>query len=183
MKNSIILMVASKDEEELLIPKGLENEFNIYTVITGYGMGNVINAYKEFDPECTVINIGFVGAPIHIENRLYSIGTSILGPNEHAFNRQFNLKTIDSIPTLPCITVADFETNPNRFYPKTCYSKDYVIDMELYAIASYFDNVYSIKIPSDNGNLKDYFSQKDKKKELQRVRNVVSDLIQEILDN
>lgn len=184
MKNEpLLILVASKEEEELLIPSGLDNICKYYTIITGYGLGNTIQAIKEYAHECPVLNIGFVGVPSHMGLRdIYSINTSILGPNENSFNKPINLQTLKDLPQLPCITVTDFETNPDRFYPKTCYSKDYVIDMELYALANYFDTVYSIKIPSDKGDLKDYFSQSSHKKELNKIKNSIYNIIDDMYD-
>lgn len=85
--------------------------------------------------------------------------------------------------TLPCVSVTDFETNPDRFYPTTCYTKDYVVDMELYPIASYFDNVYAIKVPSDRGDIKDYYNQKNNRARLNILKARIKDIILELCDN
>lgn len=180
---TLIIFVASKEEADLLLPKDIDNYPMVYTVITGYGMGGTIERMSEYDHGETILNVGFVGVPETMElHKLYSVSTSILGPNDNNFNKPSYLQTIEGLPQLPCITVTDFETNPSRFYPKTCYSKEYLIDMELYPLAKYFDNVYSIKVPSDSGDLKEYFNQVNKKKELQAVKSQIETIIKSLIN-
>lgn len=184
----LIIFVASKEEADLLIDSRLYNKENVYIVITGFGVGNVLQAIKEYGPDATVINIGFVGTSNELTiHKLYNINTSLLGPNENNLNKPIVLNTIEDLPHIPCITVNDFETNPSRFYPKTCYTEDYVVDMELYILANYFNNVYAFKIPSDTGDLKEYYSQGKYKDKLNNLRgNIYSriiDILSDLYDN
>ena len=179
----IILFIASKDESDLLLSDELD-KLPIYTLITGYGMGGAIYNMREYSTDCIVLNIGFCGAPTNMKlTELYSISTSILGPNINNFNKPKVIKTIKDLPQLPCITVNDFETNPDRFYPDTCYSKEYVIDMELYPLANYFDTVYALKIPSDHGDLKEYFTQDKNKIKLSKLRSQIHNIIIDLLQD
>lgn len=184
MKNKILLCVATKEEAELLLPSGLE-DLPVYTLITGIGFGNTINALKDYAfDDVIVLNIGFVGATKDLDiNNLYNINVSLLGPNDNGLSPTRHLKLIKDLDTLPCVSVTDFETNPDRFYPTTCYTKDYVVDMELYPIASYFDNVYAIKVPSDRGDIKDYYNQKNNRARLNILKARIKDIILELCDN
>lgn len=180
----LIICIASKEEADLLIPSGLE-DLPVYTVITGYGMGATVNAIREYAyDDCTVLNIGFVGATDGLDiHELYNINVSLLGPNEHNLSPNRVLPTFDNMETIPCVTVTDFEVNPKRFYPKTCYTKDYVVDMELYTLANYFNKVYSIKIPSDTGSMDEYYSQHKYKDKLNILKYRIYDIIKELIED
>lgn len=180
---TIVLFVASKEEADLLLSPDLENLGPVFQVITGYGLGGTIQQMKEYSPDTLAINVGFVGIPSHMDlHNLYSVNTSILGPNVNNINKSVVLKTIDSLPHIPCITVNDFETETDRFYPNTCYTKEYLIDMELYALANHFDTVYSLKVPSDKGNLDEYINQDRYKQDLAKVRNEIYNIIYNLVN-
>lgn len=180
--DAILILVASKEEADLLLSRELDNFDNIHIVITGFGFGATIKSIREYAHECLAINVGFVGVPEHMElYKLLSINTSILGPNEKNITKPVTLKAVDSLPQLPCVSVADFEENPSKYYPNTVYTKDYVIDMELYILANFFDNVYSIKVPSDNGSMAMYDSISDYKAALSQIRTKIYNIICEIV--
>lgn len=180
---TILIFVASKEEADLLLLPEIEQLPNTYIIITGYGLGGTIYNMREFGHDTIAVNVGFTGVPNTMEiHKLYSVNTSILGPNVHNINRPKVLSTIDGLPQVPCITVTDFETDPERFYPNTCYTKDYLVDMELYAIANFFDTVYALKIPSDNGDMDEYDSQTKYKDKLSSIRYKIYDIVSNLRD-
>lgn len=180
-KNQVVIFVASKEEADLLLSEDIDNIGPVFTVITGYGLGGTIREMSNFDKGTIAVNIGFVGIPSEMElHKLYSVNTSILGPNNNSINKPVIINTIDSLQQLPCITVNDFETDTDRFYPSTVYTKEYLIDMELYALANYFDTVYALKIPSDRGDMHDYENQHIHKQSLANIRNTIYNIIYNI---
>ena len=146
----MLIVIAEKEELKLVEELGYSN----YPVlITGVGGMNVIEALKDISRDTEILNIGYCGS------NHYEVGTRLqiiaVGTNHEKaqfterikpLNVKLNEKYDD---TAPCYTSTDFVT-------KTKIKEDCVFDMELAYIRALFDNVWAIKVVSDNLNKKQY---------------------------
>ena len=145
----MLVVIAEKEELKLVEELGYGNE---PILITGVGGMNVLNALKNIPKDKLIINIGYAGS-----NNL-NIGTRVAVSVVKTLHEKANFteqskccyvqtKNVDVVA--PCYTSTDFVT-------KTKIKEDCVFDMELAFICSLFDNVWAIKVVSDNLNKKQY---------------------------
>lgn len=136
------MIVVATDEEYKIAKKRFKNKLIIKT---GVGGTNVYRKLKHFPKWFKIINFGYVGSntiPIGTEVKIKE--SKLYHPNVEYEEKFFKLNgnTI-------CYTNNDFVLNTNIKDPV-------VFDMELAYICSMFKNVESIKIVSDNLDLKQY---------------------------
>lgn len=147
----MLIVIAEKEELKLVEELGLQDE---PILITGVGGINVINALKNIPKNEHIINVGYAGS-----NNL-NIGTRVAVSVVKTLHEKANFteqskccyiqtKNFDVDVDAPCYTSTDFVT-------KTKIKEDCVFDMELAFICSLFDNVWAIKVVSDNLNKKQY---------------------------
>lgn len=146
----MLIVIAEKEELKLVEELGYGDE---PVLITGVGGMNVINALKNIPKNEQIINIGYAGS-----NNL-NIGTRVAVSVAKTLHEKANfteqskccyVKTENDFDVVaPCYTSTDFVT-------KTKIKEDCVFDMELAFICSLFDNVWAIKVVSDNLNKKQY---------------------------
>lgn len=146
----MLVVIAEKEELKLVKELGYGDE---PILITGVGAINVLNALKNIPKNEHIINIGYAGS-----NNL-NIGTRVAVSVAKTLHEKANfteqskccyVKTKNDFDVVaPCYTSTDFVT-------KTKIKEDCVFDMELAFICSLFDNVWAIKVVSDNLNKKQY---------------------------
>lgn len=146
----MLIVIAEKEELKLVEELGLQDE---PILITGVGGMNVINALKNIPKNEHIINVGYAGS-----NNL-NIGTRVAVSVVKTLHEKANfteqskccyIQTENDFDVVaPCYTSTDFVT-------KTKIKEDCVFDMELAFICSLFDNVWAIKVVSDNLNKKQY---------------------------
>lgn len=143
------MLVVIAQPEELKLVKELGYE-NCPILITGVGGMNAIKALKNFPRDTEILNIGYAGS-----NNL-KVGTIVeiekVRTNHHLakFSEPFKfLKRTNYYNSVFCVSSTDFVEKTNE-------TTDCVFDMELAFICAMFDNVYSIKVVSDNLNYKEY---------------------------
>lgn len=135
-----MVVIACQNEVELAKKYGDD------IVITGVGPLNIINALKDLDKATPLINTGYAGS-----NTL-PVGTQVEIGEVKLYHP--NVEFEEPIYKLPgnikCYTSCDFILN-------TEIEEPVVFDMELaYILALGFTNVRSIKIISDNLDIKEY---------------------------
>lgn len=145
----MLIVIAEKEELKLVEELG----FKEYPVlITGVGAINVLNALKNIPKNEHIINVGYAGS-----NNL-NIGTRVAVSVVKTLHEKANfteqskccyVQTKNYDVVAPCYTSTDFVT-------KTKTEEDCVFDMELAFICSLFDNVWAIKVVSDNLSHKQY---------------------------
>ena len=137
------MVVVATEAEYKLAKKRFKNESIIQT---GVGGLNVINKLKDLPKEKEVINFGYVGSnniPIGTEVKIGRC--KLYHPNVEYQETEYKLDG-----DIPCFT-------SNDFVLETKIKEPVVFDMELaYILALGFKNVKSIKIVSDNLNLRKY---------------------------
>ena len=124
----------------------ISREYGTEIIITGVGPLNVISVLKDLDRRTPIINVGYVGS-----NKL-PIGTKVEIGDVYLYhpNVDFNEPTYKLLGNIKCYTSCDFVLN-------TDIEEPVVFDMELaYILALGFTNVRSIKIVSDNLDIKEY---------------------------
>ena len=143
-----MIVVATQNELEIVKKMGFENE---PIIITGVGGVNVIRALKNIPKDEKIINIGYVGSNnIKIGTPVFVTRCELYHENVKYSSKPFILKNLDgSKENICCYTSTDFVT-------KTKIKEPCVFDMELAFICSMFDNVFSVKVVSDNLSLKEY---------------------------
>lgn len=145
----MLIVIAEKEELKLVKELGLQDE---PIIITGVGGINVINALKNIPKNEHIVNVGYAGS-----NNL-NIGTRVAVSVVKTLHEKANfteqskccyVQTKNYDVVAHCYTSTDFVT-------KTKIKDDCVFDMELAFICSLFDNVWSIKVVSDNLSHKQY---------------------------
>lgn len=145
----MLIVIAEKEELKLVEELGLQDN---PIIITGVGAINVITALKNIPSSEDIFNIGYAGSNnIEIGKRVAVSASKTLHENakfpEQTKYCYVKANCHDIVAT--CYTSTDFVT-------KTKIKEDCVFDMELAYICSMFDNVWAIKVVSDNLNKKQY---------------------------
>ena len=145
----MLIVIAEKEELKLVEELGYSGH---PVIITGVGGMNVIRALKDLPRETEILNIGYAGSNV------LPIGTRVYVDQVHTYHEMVNFKEpsfyANGIYKIgykchDCYTSTDFVTS-------TKIEEDCVFDMELAFICSMFENVFSIKVVSDNLDLKQY---------------------------
>ena len=143
----MIIVIAQKEELKLVEELG----YTCPVIITGVGGVNVINALKHLPKDTEILNIGYCGS-----NKL-DIGTKVSPSCVYTLHEKAKFKEYTGNCRIaknhdwcvPCYTSTDFVT-------KSKIKDVCIFDMELAFICSLFDNVWAIKVVSDNLNKKQY---------------------------
>jgi hypothetical protein len=137
-----VIVVAT--EAELRKAKSMWSDEKI--ICTGVGGLNVVQSLQPYDRETPIINFGYVGS-----NKLEIGATVEVGKCKlYHPNVQYEEPTYNIGNGLTCYT-------SNDFVLYTDIKEPVLFDMELaYILAMGFCNVKSIKIVSDNLNIKEY---------------------------
>lgn len=133
--------------------KEAEKIDNKNIIVTGIGVENVIKKMSDeissgrLKKNDRIINVGYCGAKGFNVGDVISITKSRRHKQPKAIKESsFELKPLTE-KTATCYTFDDFEENAD------C---DGVMDMELFYLASFFPNIQSIKVVSDNGDYEEY---------------------------
>lgn len=136
-----------------------------FTIVTGVGYSNVMKALPRFNlkSDDKIINIGYAGS------NKYPVG-SVVGVNKSRKLVQTYIKErgINLEPLLP----ADVCYTADNFINKKQKNVIPLVDMELYYLAFIFPHLQSIKIVSDNFNLKEH-RQADFKESWEQVNEIL----------
>lgn len=179
----IIILVASEQEKEVLLHKDLYKMPGVDIIVTGYGSRNVIKAIREYAfDDIQIYNIGLCAGTEHVPtDTLINVTASMPGFNYGNFQQPIKLKLLSTTNAFPCISAPGFINDVKQFFPNCCYSPAYVVDMELYTIASYFDNVIGLKVVSDSGDLDDYLQACEDFDAFEHIRKQILELIKQNL--
>lgn len=173
----LLILVATEQEKRILIHEELE-KLPVKIIVTGIGSKNVINAIKEYAYEVPVINVGLAAGTKSIPaDKLIPVTSVMPGFNFGNHQSPITLKLLQVKDAFPCVSAPGFITDVNQFFPESCYSHDYLVDMELYTIASYFKITSAFKVVSDNGDFDDYLSSLEDYEVLTEVRKQIYDII------
>ena len=141
-----IFVAMPKEAERISAP-----EENI--VITGIGAKNVIKTISNLIKDGRIkdgdsaVNVGYVGSAEFIVGDVVTIDESVKYIKPRLVEEEMHRLIPFPIKTSKCYTADDFcEKMPEKG----------VVDMELFYLASFFKNIKSIKIVSDNGRYDDY---------------------------
>lgn len=137
------MIVVATEAEQILASKRWPGE---EIIKTGVGGLNVYEALCHYNRETEIINFGYVGSNCIRIGTEVSVGKcSLYHPNVDYAERCFELDG-----STPCYTSCDFVL-------QTGITDPVVFDMELaFIMAMGFKDVKSIKIVSDNLNIKQY---------------------------
>lgn len=183
MNTNIIILVASEQEKQVLLHKDLYNMKGVDIIVTGYGSRNVIKAIREYAfDDIQIYNIGLCAGTEHVPtDTLINVTASTPGFNYGNFQQPIKLKLLSTANAFPCVSAPGFIEDIKQFFPNCCYSPAYVVDMELYTIASYFNNVIGLKVVSDSGDLDDYLQACEDFDAFEGIRNQILELIKQNL--
>lgn len=156
------IFVATEEEKNALIPDKYKRD----TIITGVGIINTLkvvqgNLYVLRNEK--IVNVGYAGSHDIKPGTIWMIAENQMYQESEVKQGYRVLKTVKDVPIQRCLTASDFLSNTNR--------KDkFLVDMELAAYSN-INNLYSIKVVSDNLDMEDYDKalQKDYKKEIQAI--------------
>lgn len=144
-----IFIAEELEAKEVKIPKKLEDKAKI--IITGFGeyatLRTIINLFKKnvFKQGDKFYNIGYCGANAFDVGEVVIVGKSAREkPSNFAKDKTY---TLDKKSKVKCYTSTDFVQESKHTG---------IFDMELYILATIFPKIKSIKIVSDNLNLKQY---------------------------
>ena len=144
-----ILIAEELEAKNIKIPKKLENNTKI--IITGFGeyhaLRTIINLFKKgiFKKGDKFFNVGYCGANTFDVGEVVIVGKSYREkPSNFAKDKTY---TLDKKSKVKCYTSTDFVEKSNH---------KGIFDMELYILATIFPKIKSIKVVSDNLNLKQY---------------------------
>ena len=144
-----ILIAEELEAKNIKIPKKLENNTKI--IITGFGeyhaLRTIIGLFKKgvFKKGDKFFNVGYCGSNTCDVGEVVSVGKSYREkPSNFAKDKTY---TLDKKSKVKCYTSTDFVEKSNH---------KGVFDMELYILATIFPKIKSIKVVSDNLNLKQY---------------------------
>lgn len=178
MDVKLILLLATDKEKKLLISDYLNNLPNVKIIITGIGQKDVINSIKEYDFSIPVINIGLTAGTDNIPKNTVIPVTSVMpGFNYGNHQSPITLNLLSKENAYPCVSAPGFITDIYQFFPESCYSHDYLVDMELYTIASYFKTTSALKVVSDSGDFDDYLSALEDYDIMEPVRDHIYDMV------
>lgn len=179
----LIILIATEQEKRILISEKVD-KLPIKVIVTGYGQKGVINSVKEYAHEVPVINIGLAAGTSKVPlDTLIPVTSVMPGFNYGNFQSHINLKLLKLENAHPCVSAPGFITDIEQFFPESCYSPNYVVDMELYSIASYFDTVSAFKVVSDNGDFEDYLSSLEDYEVMENIREEIYNIICKYLTN
>lgn len=149
--DNFVITVATPEEKLALVPHKYWNS----TCITGIGTINTLNTLgnleNHMNKRTTVINVGFAGAncvPIGTVCRVHTVGEF----NEHHLSTgesKLKLSSHSLTDSYTCLSSSDFVTKVNT-------DEKFLVDMELANYVCLSQNVYSIKVVSDNFNMEGY---------------------------
>jgi hypothetical protein len=144
-----ILIAEELEAKNIKIPKKLENNTKI--IITGFGeyhaLRTIINLFKKgvFKKGDKFFNVGYCGANTFDVGEVVIVGKSYREkPSNFAKDKTY---TLDKKSKVKCYTSTDFVEKSDH---------KGIFDMELYILATIFPKIKSIKVVSDNLNLKQY---------------------------
>lgn len=144
-----IFIAEELEAKNIKIPKKLENNTKI--IITGFGeyhaLRTIIGLFKKgvFKKGDKFFNVGYCGANTFDVGEVVIVGKSYREkPSNFAKDKTY---TLDKKSKVKCYTSTDFVEKSNH---------KGVFDMELYILATIFPKIKSIKVVSDNLNLKQY---------------------------
>ena len=178
MDPKLIILVATEKEKKLLISDYIKDLSSVKVIVTGIGQKEVINSIKEYAYETPVLNLGLSAGTSAIPNNTLIPVTSVMpGFNYGNHQSPITLKLMSKENAYPCVSAPGFITDIGQFFPESCYSHDYLVDMELYTIASYFPNTSAFKVVSDNGDFDDYLSALEDYDIMEPVRREIYDII------
>ena len=136
-----MIVIAAENERKLA------EEYGDDIIITGVGPLNVIKTLHTLDRNTPILNIGYTGS-----NKL-PVGTKV----EVGYSRLYH-PNVDFLEPTYRLGESDITCySSNDFVLQTDIEEPAVFDMELaYILALGFTNVRSIKIVSDNLDIKEY---------------------------
>ena len=144
------ILVADKQEAgNVIIPQELKQ--NTEVIILGYGGPAALRTLSKlflkgkFNNNDSFFNIGYVGSNEFPIGAVVSVGKSCREFPSVKFEEA--VYTLDDKSTVHCYTSIDFVEKTEHVG---------IFDMELYTLASLFQNIKSVKIVSDNLNFKDW---------------------------
>lgn len=179
----LLIIVATEQEKRILVSEEV-NKLPVKILVTNYGSRGVINAVKEYAHEVPVINVGLAAGTSKVPpDTLIPITSVMPGFNYGNFQSHINLKLLKLDNAHPCVSAPGFIQDVEQFFPESCYSPNYVVDMELYTIASYFDTVSAFKVVSDNGDFDDYLSSLEDYEVMENIRKEIYDILCKYLTN
>ena len=143
----MLVVIASQEELKLVLELGYSDN---PILITGVGGINVIQSLKNLPKDTPILNIGYAGSNCLKVGSTVEVSKVCTNHDKADFvETDLYLKPYGRFPSYTCYTNTDFVTHAEKFEP--C-----VFDMELAFIRAMFDNVYSIKVVSDNLSLNQY---------------------------
>lgn len=184
MQPKLLILVATEKEKRLLISDYLKDLTSVKIIVTGIGQKEVINTIKSCDFTTPVLNLGLAAGTSSIpRNEIIPVTSVMPGFNYGNHQSPITLKLLSKENAYPCVSAPGFITDIAQFFPESCYSHDYLVDMELYTIASYFSNTSAFKIVSDNGDFDDYLSALEDYEILEPIRREIYDIVCKKLAN
>ena len=174
----LLILVATEQERKILISEEVE-KLPIEVIVTGIGSNSVINSVREYCYDAVpVLNIGLVAGTQGVPKDTIIPVTAVMpGFNHGHFQQPISLTLLSKENAYPCVSAPGFITDVYQFFPESCYSHDYVVDMELYTIASFFKDTSALKVVSDDGEFDDYLSTIEDYDSLAPVRQQIYQLI------
>lgn len=179
----LLILVATDEEKDLLLADEVKANSKVKIIVTGVGQKNVINSIREYCWDAvTILNIGLSAGTSNVPKDTIIPVTAVM-PGFNYGNHQvpISLPLCQTENAFPCVSAPGFITDIHQFFPESCYSHDYVVDMELYTIASFFKKVYGIKVVSDDGNFDDYLSSLENYEAFTDLRFQILDIINNLL--
>lgn len=182
MDTKLIILVATEKEKRLLISEYLSDLKSVKVIVAGIGQKEVINSIKEYAYDIPALNLGLAAGTSAIPNNTIIPVTSVMpGFNYGNHQSPITLKLLSKDNAYPCVSAPGFITDVGQFFPESCYSHDYLVDMELYTIASYFKSTSALKVVSDSGDFDDYLSSLEDYEIMEPVRREIYELVCKIL--
>lgn len=144
-----MVVVVATPEELKIAPQTVDEADKV--VITGVGALNVIRALRDEPKDEAIVNIGYAGSNILPKGTLCSPReVRLYHPNVDYPEKTKELYSYVWMEHPICYTSTDFVTE-NKVKEAA------IFDMELaFIVAMGFENVTSIKVVSDNLNVKEY---------------------------
>ena len=145
----IILVAMEKEAQYIDCP-------NAKVIVTGIGLNNVVKTlsraliHGKISKNDSIINVGYAGSSCFSVGDIVAVNcVRRLSPSttveEDTYPLTLKLDSVNKIA--PCYTADDFFEGDNVIP---------LVDMELYYIRAFFNNLISFKIVSDNLNAKVY---------------------------
>lgn len=145
-----VILVAMEKEAKYIDCPGAK------VIVTGIGVNNVIKTLSkailtgEITAYDTLINVGYAGSNCFNVGEIIAVNaverfTPSTTVVEDQYPLKFNSEHVTKVA--PCYSADDFIESDKEIY---------LVDMELYYIRAFFDNLFAFKIVSDNLNSKTY---------------------------